>query len=586
MIGEEMFYQNSSRKVRESSEMSEMSKRKAKNPGFVKKVLGKVSGFVSNLFTSKVIEITKDTSKFDSVIEELENPYLDDSYRKKLIKKAKKMIEDSRISYEQILNDYELTEEKRSEVIEKQNAFISDMQMKLKNVEKRAEVSNSMKKEPNVLEKKIITTREELFEELKKLNPSADLQMVGNFTPYLTSLVSGTELVLPDGFYYDDKLGITNKDNVEGEEYISIKVVTVLEKASANDADLVSQDKVLPDIKVPSYGEKHEEPEMKETMPSIKTDEDTKEETKEEKYSEEDIELTNLTKFDTYSDYLIQYRKKFIPLNDYDQFMNSVIKSLTEGTKIVNVLSEEEFIDEKRKQLERIEQRKIEEKRRKVEIQLIDTENQLSTANEKVEMLERQAAEYRKRLSEMRSDNNSLEQKAFKQNNVNLELERKNKDLVKQVYTRDNNITAQQKQIFELRKQLDAEREARKQDDLKIKSLETQLNESRRSEEAKDQEIYKLNENTRKWRENLSAELNKLSPADDLEKTAQEWVEQRDDFFQRREDSEKKEGKHFNEQSVTAEESEIDKLKQGMKKLTDLINNEGVDNSSEKHHKR
>lgn len=576
---ENIFDENGSRKVRESSEMSEESKRKAKKRGFVKKILDKAAGILSSLNTSTVIEITSDMSEFDSVIEELKNPYFEDSHRKKLIETAKEMIENSRLSYEQILNDYDLTEEQIRELKEKQSTFISEMQKRLESVEKRAEVEKMIEK-PVVLKKETITTREELLEELKKLNPDANIQMVGEITPYFTCLVPETELSLPDGFYFDEKLGITNKDNVEGEDYISVRIINLLQKVDLsidNGAD-------LPVTEEHSFDESHEEPEM-EDYTDIER-ESTDEAQSEEPIEEDDVELTDLTKFDTYSDYLIQYRKKYVPASDYDQFMDSVIKMFFEGSEIANVLSREKFIDEKRKQLERLEQRKIEEKRRKIESQLIDTENQLATASEKVEMLKRQATEYRERLGKMRDDNNTLEQKVFEQKTNNLELTESNKNLVNQVKVRDDSITAQQKQIFELRRLLEVERAARKEDGLKINSLEIQLKESRQSDEAKSQEIRRLNENTKKWRKNLSAELNKLSPEDDLEKTAQEWTEKRDDFFKKRENPEEKKGKHFSDASVTGDESEIDKLKEGMKKLTDLINNDGIDESSEKHHNR
>ncbi len=647
MANEQIFEQVGSRKVNENPEMSEKSRKEAKRPGIMRKILSKFTGFLSSL-TSDELEISSDIKKFDSIIDELENPSLSKSDRKKLIRKAEKMIDASRYSYERILSSSELTPEEKAEIKKKQSIFISNMQLKLKKVEE----SSNMKEEP-VIPKKIsensVITKEEMLEKLRELNPEADLQVFGSIVPYFTSIIPEDELILPEGFYYDKKLGITNKNNVDGDEYFNIRVIPPVKKNETtiafNDVDMLTEmkddfinldepespDKTVvaepaiqeeeksdENIEVTDSENKEESDENTEATDSENKEEndenteatgsDDKEETDEvakeaeEKTTEEvaEIELTDLTQFDSYSDYLIQYRRKFISMDDYDKFMNSVIRSLTEGTKIVNVLSEEQFIDDRRKQFEKKEQKKIEEKRRKVEIRLIDTENQLVAANEKVEMLTRQAAQYRERLGEMRNDNNTLEQKVSEQNNLNNELAEKNKELINQVSDRDNSITAQHKKVFELQRLLDREKEARKQDELRIKSLEEQLRVSRLSEQAKDDEIARLNENTRKWRENLSAELNKLSPDDDLEATAMEWAKYSDEHLEDKKTPEfdenfatdyvngqKKTAKHFAEEPKSDGESEIEKLKQGMKKLTQLINDgSDLEDSSEKNHTR
>ena len=60
-----------------------------------------------------------------------------------------------------------------------------------------------------------------LIKDLKELNKEAEIDYDGY---NIESLVSADKLVLPEGYEYDESLGINNKNSTENQNYISIKV--------------------------------------------------------------------------------------------------------------------------------------------------------------------------------------------------------------------------------------------------------------------------------------------------------------------------------------------------------------------------
>lgn len=62
---------------------------------------------------------------------------------------------------------------------------------------------------------------EKLIKDLKELNEEAEIDYDGY---NIESLVSGDKLVLPEGYEYDESLGINNKNLTKSQNYISIKV--------------------------------------------------------------------------------------------------------------------------------------------------------------------------------------------------------------------------------------------------------------------------------------------------------------------------------------------------------------------------
>ena len=73
---------------------------------------------------------------------------------------------------------------------------------------------------------------EKLIKDLKELNEEAEIDYDGY---NIESLVSGDRLVLPEGYEYDESLGINNKNTTKNQNYISIKVSVKANNKGGND---------------------------------------------------------------------------------------------------------------------------------------------------------------------------------------------------------------------------------------------------------------------------------------------------------------------------------------------------------------
>ena len=73
---------------------------------------------------------------------------------------------------------------------------------------------------------------EKLIKDLKELNEEAEIDYDGY---NIESLVSGDKLVLPEGYEYDESLGINNKNLTKSQNYISIKVNVKANNKGGND---------------------------------------------------------------------------------------------------------------------------------------------------------------------------------------------------------------------------------------------------------------------------------------------------------------------------------------------------------------
>ena len=258
----------------------------------------------------------------------------------------------------------------------------------------------------------------------------------------------------------------------------------------------------------------------------------------------------SLVNMQTYKDYIygeIMKRKGA----DFDNFIGLVIDYFVNGTKIIGVYTLEEFVDERRKQIEKAEQRKIEDQNRKLERECIDSENQLKVSSEKIDMLSRQRNEYREKADSLRDDNNSLTQRVSEQKHTISELERANSELNDRVKLGNRNIDEQQRQIFELQRKLDNAAAKRSEDELIISDLKEKLSESMRRERAAEDRINDLNESTIKWRDKISFELKKLSPSYDAKNSASDGSDE-----------------NVNGQS----DIDLDKLSKGFEELSRVMN--------------
>ena len=71
-------------------------------------------------------------------------------------------------------------------------------------------------------------TKRELINELRRLNPSANIEgwFVKGSIEYIYSSIPVEELILPSPFYYNDKNGINNKHKTKTGMYISLQVIS------------------------------------------------------------------------------------------------------------------------------------------------------------------------------------------------------------------------------------------------------------------------------------------------------------------------------------------------------------------------
>ncbi len=87
----------------------------------------------------------------------------------------------------------------------------------------------SIEKGPPFEGKSEISKIEELAEALRELNPDVDISLgeMGEDPRAENTIYSSKsveELKLPEGFYYNEKNGLTNKHNTETGQYIAAKV--------------------------------------------------------------------------------------------------------------------------------------------------------------------------------------------------------------------------------------------------------------------------------------------------------------------------------------------------------------------------
>ena len=106
-----------------------------------------------------------------------------------------------------------------SEFDESTDAFVKWLNEAIENGEKR-DSSTYLDELYEAMEYGFID-RDKLIKDLKELNKEAEIDYDGYS---IESLVSGDRLVLPEGYEYDEILGINNRNSTENQKYISIKV--------------------------------------------------------------------------------------------------------------------------------------------------------------------------------------------------------------------------------------------------------------------------------------------------------------------------------------------------------------------------
>lgn len=450
---------------------------------------------------------------FNELMEELEDQNISEWRRKRIIKYAEKRIKKlkkicdkkaSELSGESAILMRQATEEK-----------IDQMKKTLERMKNMDEIEpikeevippvvndEEQKIQPQTIEEEKNQSLNvfEIAEEIQRLNLDVDVRVkIENGEPILYFDKPMEGIILPDGFEYNEKDGITNK-HTTSDAYISINV----RAAEKENPKIVTAKAVETQI--------DENIETKRKEEDSKLEESSSEEEiskLEEPSSEEEIkkDINDLTTFTSYDDYIISYRNQNITSEEYDKFLLDMIH----GIIPTNMLSEEEFTDQRRKQLEEIKHRELEEKAHEIEKQLIEINNTYEAAKEYVEQLEKKVIEQKQRLELIRNENTELEQKVSDEKTKNQSLSEDNEKLNDTIKERDGSIKSQQKEIFRLEKKSD-----KLESDLKKK--ETIIEKQKKKLEDYDNKINSLKKENRdlklqvtKLEANVRAELDKLT---------------------------------------------------------------------------
>ena len=148
---------------------------------------------------------------------------------------------------------------------------------------------------------------EKLIKDLKELNEDAEIDYDGY---NIESLVSGDKLVLPEGYEYDESLGINNKNLTKSQNYISIKVKVKANDKGGND---MNNNKDKKDKKKIKQEKKEIRKNKKETKKQEKKEikKQKKESRKNKKERKPKFRWFNISKIP------ILIRNKFVSIKDY-----------------------------------------------------------------------------------------------------------------------------------------------------------------------------------------------------------------------------------------------------------------------------
>lgn len=265
--------------------------------------------------------------------------------------------------------------------------------------------------------------------------------------------------------------------------------------------------------------------------------------------------LSDLTEFENYDEYLEAYCKANRKPEDYIKFFTD----LRHDIRPQDLMAEEEFIDEKRRQIEKISQ---DEKQREIvglKKQLSEKKIQLESAKEKNHDLERQFDDAKARLEEARGETISLSQ-----NVADLEAEIANKEaqinrLNSQVRSTSSSLTQAQDRIYKQERTISEQIDEIKQSRETIANLEKELASQREATAAKEEELAKSQAKLASLMNNVTSQIKaaKDDAEDDIERAVLRHFEEQ---ANKEVTTEKKTGpkhmkpKHFAKQDEVKEE--------------------------------
>ena len=226
---------------------------------------------------------------------------------------------------------------------------------------------------------------EKLIKDLKELNKKAEIDYDGY---NIESLVSGDKLVLPEGYEYDESLGINNKNSTETQNYISIKVNV---KSNNKGGSYMNNNKDKKDNKTkgkikPIFRK------FKSFFIKEKTD---KKERKPKFRKFKKFMLAAGTKISRMPIYI---RNKFVSIKDYLEEEISININKDNNTFELSDIDIDEDVDDNNRKTEKLQNKEIDKK---------IVENEKDDSDKKVEELESESNTKKEEESKSAVDNGS-----------------------------------------------------------------------------------------------------------------------------------------------------------------------------------
>ncbi len=157
---------------------------------------------------------------------------------------------------------------------------------------------DELKSRVEIKKVQVLTNIKEVIEELKKLNPDAEIELVDEDT-YVGSIrrlklsVPAEELALPYGFEYNEKNGITNKHHTDDGSYISLQCMTPEEIEDLDEEPIeIVEEEEDEDLDLDPIPKKTFRDRLKEKFPFFTRKDKGKKKEKKKKGSEKSVELS------------------------------------------------------------------------------------------------------------------------------------------------------------------------------------------------------------------------------------------------------------------------------------------------------
>ncbi|MBR3898443.1 MAG: hypothetical protein IKJ43_04115 [Bacilli bacterium] len=529
-----------SRKANVTEDMAKKARETAKKPGVIKRILSRIGARVKKLIFGK---------PFDDIMDDLSKPNLSDEKRKDLIEQAEERIKQTE---ETSWVKDSMTEEEKQFMESRKAQKLEEMNRRLREIKGEPE-SNFIpfpdsKDEENDISQ--ATNVREIVAEIMKLNPDTKITLTeeGTLTKegFFNEILIDKpveDLILPEGFEYNDKDGITNKHNAKNGIYTSIHVKDMTKEKEESKEEEVQADKPKQEasekpaadeipIFEPKVEEKQEEPKVEEKQES---EEPKKEEKTEEKIEQkEKLDINDdLEAFANYGEYVAKFIEEKIAPED----ISKVIANIIEGNLPAGMLSGKEFLEERKNQNF---QKKLKEQQAKAEElnkEIAEREKEIKESKDFIEMALGKIIKQEKELQALKDEAADLEGKLYDETQTKTALEQDKADLTSKVKERDAVIQSQGKEIFSLQRRGDKAEAAKERAEKTIEKLEDKIAELKEKTTKLKKENREYKNRVNKFELNIKTKLDMLVPdeelkrleaideadMDDLEKTAVEY---------------------------------------------------------------